>query len=376
MEYKIGVIPGDGVGPEVIEEGLKVLNAVEDVTKGLSFSFEEFPHGSDYYLENNELISEDDLNRLEKKDSIYLGALGDPRVETGILEQGILLKIRFYFDQYINLRPVKLYPGVPCPLKNKGPEDVDFYVVRENTEDFYVALGDRVKDNTSKELELKRELYNIKFDLDLKLDMDEIAYQIGVISRRGAERAIRFSFELSEKKNLEKLASVDKANVLSHMYGLWRDVFREVAMEYPHIETEFFFIDAINMWLVKSPELFKLIVTPNMFGDIITDLGGMIQGGLGMAPGGNINPEGVSMFEPIHGSAPVFAGKNEANPIAAILAGQMMLEDLGEQESADLIEKTVIEILNEGKVLTRDICGNSSTSEVGDAIANRIRSDV
>ncbi|KXB02511.1 3-isopropylmalate dehydrogenase [candidate division MSBL1 archaeon SCGC-AAA833F18] len=372
MNHKIAVIPGDGIGPEVIREGVKVLNAIEDSTQGLSFDLEEFPYGSNHYLETEELIPEEGFKRLEEKDAIYLGALGDPRVETGILEQGILLNLRFHFDQYINLRPVKLYPGTPCPLREKGPEDVNFYVVRENTEDFYVALGGRGKGRTSQELELKRSLYEVKFDLDLKADRDEIAYQIGVISRKGAERAIKFAFELAKRKNRKRLTSVDKANVLSHAYGFWREVFEEVAENYPEIETEFAFVDAITMWFVKSPEWYEVVVTPNMFGDIITDLGAMIQGGLGLAPGGNINPDGVSMFEPIHGSAPKHAGKNKANPLATILAGQMMLEELGEQKAADLIEQAVIGVLKEGKVRTYDLDGDSSTSDVGDAVAEKI----
>lgn len=373
MSYKIAVIPGDGVGPEVIREGVKVLRAVEDATQGLSLDFEEFPYGADYYLETKELIPEDGFNRFEKKDAIYLGALGDPRVETGILEQGILLNLRFRFDQYVNLRPVKLYPGVPCPLEGKGPEDIDFYVVRENTEDFYVALGGRAKGKSAQELELKRSLYEVKFGLEFEVDRDEIAYQIGVISRKGAERAIRFAFELAERKDRNRLTSVDKANVLSNSYGLWREIFEKVAKDYSEIETEFSFVDAVSMWFVKTPEWYEVVVTPNMFGDIITDLGAMIQGGLGLAPGGNINPGEISMFEPIHGSAPKHAGKNKVNPLAAILAGQMMLEHLGEREAADKVERAVVKVLEGGEVRTYDLGGRSSTSDVGDSVAKAVQ---
>ncbi|KXA94258.1 3-isopropylmalate dehydrogenase [candidate division MSBL1 archaeon SCGC-AAA259E19] len=373
MTQKIGVIPGDGIGPEVIREGIKVLEAAEDVVDGFKMDLEEFNYGADRYLEEAELIPEEGFERLSKKDAIYLGALGDPRVPTGVLEQGILLNLRFYFDQYINLRPVKLYPNIPCPLAGKGPEDVDFYVVRENTEDFYVALGGRVKGKKSEQLEISRSIYEAKFDLDLEADADEIAYQIGVISRKGAERAIRFAFELAEDKGRERVTSVDKANVLSHVYGLWREVFEDVSKEYPDIETEFSFVDAVTMWFVKTPEWYQTVVTPNMFGDIITDLGAMIQGGLGLAPGGNINPEGVSMFEPIHGSAPKHAGENRANPLATILAGQMMLSQLGEREAADRIEQAVIDVLKEGKVRTYDIGGDSTTSAMGDAVAEKVR---
>jgi 3-isopropylmalate dehydrogenase len=306
-------------------------------------------------------------------DAIYLGALGDPRVAPGVLEQGILLKLRFYFEQYINLRPVKLYPGVPCPLKNKRPEDVDFYVVRENTEDFYIGIGGREKGRSRAELEVVRSIYDVKFDLDIDVDRDEIAYQIGVVSRKGSERAIRYAFELARRKGKKRVTSVDKANVLTHIYGLWREVFEKVAKDYPEIETEFSFVDAITMWFVKNPEWYQVVVTPNMFGDIITDLGAMIQGGLGLAPGGNINPDGVSMFEPIHGSAPKHAGKNVANPLATILAGHMMLEHLGEQKAANKVERAVIEVLKEGKVRTYDLGGKSSTSDVGNAVATKVK---
>ncbi len=370
---KIAVIPGDGTGPEVIKEGKKVLKAIEDSVKGLSIDFEEFSYGSDRYLETGELIPKDDFKKLEKMDAIYLGALGDPRVPPGVLEQGILLNLRFYFDQYINLRPIKLYPNVPCPLVGKGPKDVDFYVVRENTEDFYVAMGGRAEGKTKEHLEVSRSVFEAKFDLDIETERDEIAYQIGVISRKGAERAIRFAFDLAKEKDRNRLTSVDKANVLSHSYGLWREVFEEVSKDYPNIETEFSFVDAITMWFIKKPEWYDVVVSPNMFGDIITDQGAMIQGGLGLAPGGNINPNGLSMFEPIHGSAPKHAGKGKANPLATILAGQMMLEHLGESEAAKRVEEAVIEVLQEGKIRTYDLGGDSTTSEVGDAVAEKIR---
>jgi len=373
MKYKIAVIPGDGIGPEVISEGMKVLNAAAEAKSGLKLEFVEFPYGAEHYLKTEELVSEDGLKKLSKMDAIYLGALGDPRVQTGVLEQGILLKLRFYFEQYINLRPIKLYPGVPCPLKNKGPKHVNFYVVRENTEDFYVGIGGRAKGKSRAKLEVLRSIYRVKFGLDIDVDRDEIAYQIGVVSRKGTERAIRYAFELARKKGKKRVTSVDKANVLTHIYGLWREVFEQVAKEYSEIETEFAFVDAVTMWFIKNPEWYQVVVTPNMFGDIITDLGAIIQGGLGLAPGGNINPEGVSMFEPIHGSAPKHAGKNVANPFATILAGQMMLEHLGEEGVADKVEQAVIDVLKECKVRTYDLGGKSNTSEVGDAVVAKVK---
>jgi 3-isopropylmalate dehydrogenase len=372
--YKIAVLPGDGIGPEIIAEGVKVLEAVGDAT-GLSFDWEYYPYGAEHYLETGEILPLEALEEMERKDAIYLGSVGDPRVKPGILEKELLLRLRFYFDQYVNLRPVKLYPGIVCPLQGKGPEDVHFYVVRENTEDFYVGIGDRFSTALHRsELEVRRELYEVKFGIDLsQKGTEEIAYQIGVLSRKGSERIIRYAFDLAKAKGLPRVTSVDKANVLTHVYGLWREVFEEVAEGYPGIEREFAFVDAITMWFLKQPEWYKVVVTPNMFGDIITDLGAMIQGGLGLAPGGNINPSGVSMFEPIHGSAPKYKGLNRANPVATILAGWLMLDTLGEEKAADLVEGAVIEVLQEGKVRTKDMGGTAGTREMGDAVAAKVR---
>lgn len=333
--YKIPVIPGDGIGPEVITEGKKVMEAAAELFQ-FDISWIDFDIGAERYIKTGKLIEEEELKELSRYKAIYLGAVGDPKVKPGILEKGILLKIRFYFDQYINLRPIKLLKGVETPIKNKKPEDINFLVIRENTEDFYVGIGGRVERGKSKqELELARDLYSIKFGLDIEHDADEIAYQIGVISKEGARRVIEYAFERSMERR-KNLSSVDKANVLSDIYGFWRDVFGEVSKGYPDVETSFYFVDAITMWFVKNPEWFDVIVTPNMFGDIITDLGAMIQGGMGLAPGGNINPSGTSMFEPIHGSAPKYKGKNVSNPIATIWAGSMILETLGEKKRQKL----------------------------------------
>jgi 3-isopropylmalate dehydrogenase len=371
--YRISVVPGDGIGPEIIAEGIRVLEAAGDAC-GIKFEWKYFPYGAEHYLETEEVLPDDALKEMEKTESIYLGAVGDPRVKPGILEKELLLKMRFYFDQYVNLRPIKLYPGVPCPLKDKGPEHINFYVVRENTEDFYVGVGDRLSSaKHSSLLEIKRKLYDIKFNIDITQDKaNEIAYQVGIISREGARRIMKFAFEFAKRKGMNRVTAVDKANVLTHIYGLWRDVFEEVAKDYPGIDTEFNFVDAVTMWFVKNPEWYRVVVTPNMFGDIITDLGAMVQGGMGLAPGGNINPEGISMFEPIHGSAPKYKGQNRVNPIATILAGQLMLEDLNEQGAADLVERATIEVLREGKIRTYDLGGTSKTSEVGNAIARKV----
>ncbi|RLI77081.1 3-isopropylmalate dehydrogenase [Archaeoglobales archaeon] len=371
--YRIAVIPGDGIGPEIINEGKKVIEAVSE-KENFEIEWIEYPFGADHYLETGELLNEDALKEIKKMDAIYLGALGDPRIEPGVLEKGILLALRFYFDQYVNLRPVKLLEGVECPLKNKKPEDIDFVVVRENTEDFYVGIGNHADVGKNKqELEIIRSLYSVKFGLDIEVDGCEIAYQIGVISRKGAERVIRYAFELAKKRGDNRVTAVDKANVLSHVYNFWRSIVEEVSKDYPDIEHEFNFVDAITMWFVKNPEWYQTIVTPNMFGDIITDLGAMIQGGLGLAPGGNINPDGVSMFEPIHGSAPKYKGMNVANPIATIWAGAMMLDEIGEEKAAKDIVRAIELVLKEGKVRTKDLGGNAKTSEMGDAVAEKVK---
>lgn len=371
--YRVAVIPGDGVGPEVIHEGRRVLDAVGEVD-GFEIEWVEYPFGADYYLQTGETLGEDSLKELKQYKSIYLGAVGDPRVPPGVLELGILLKLRFYMDEYINLRPVKLFPGIETPLRNKSEKDICFDVVRENTEDFYIGVGNRVLKTPHKEQhKIIRELYSLRFDLDLEGDADEIAYQIGLISRRGAERVIRYAFELAERKKKRKVSSVDKANVLTYVYGLWRDAVQSVSRSYPHIETEYLFVDAAAMWFVKNPEWFQVVVTPNLFGDILTDLGAMIQGGMGVAPGANINPSGTSTFEPIHGSAPKYRGQNKVNPIATILAGALMLETLGLYTSADKVERAVGEVLKEGKVRTYDLGGSSTTEEVGNAVAERVK---
>ena len=373
MKHNIAVIRGDGIGPEIISEGVKVLDAVSELDN-FELVWVEYPQGAEHYLSTGELINEDTLKELAQYDTIFFGCIGDPRVDTGVLEQGILLNMRFYFDQYVNLRPVKLLEGVPTPLAGKGPADIDFTVVRENTEDFYVGIGGRVKGRKkSEKLEIVRERYQVKFGLDIETDSDELAYQIGILTREGCERVMKYAFELARAQGKNKVTSVDKANVLTHGYGFWREVFTEVAHGYPEIETNFNFVDALCMWLVKNPEWYQVIVAPNMFGDIITDLGAMIQGGLGLAPGGNINPDGVSMFEPIHGSAPKYKGKGVSNPIATIWAGAMLLEAVGEKSASEKVINAIETVLREGKVRTYDLGGSSKMSEVGDAIVSAMK---
>ncbi len=372
MSYKIASIPGDGIGKEIIPEGRKIIDAAGDKF-GFSIDWVDFPFGSDHYLKTGEVLSDDSVKEIGKNQSIFLGALGDPRVKPGVLEKGVLLKLRFAFDQYVNLRPVKLLPSITSPVAGKGPKDIDFDVVRENTEDFYVGIGGRAKKGKSKEeLVVERELYTTKFNLDVETDAEEIAYQIGMISKEGSERIIKYAFELCKSKGKKRVTAVDKANVLTSIYGFWREVVEKISADYPGIEHEYNYVDAITMYFLTNPEWFDVVVSPNMFGDIITDLGATVQGGIGLAASGNINPEGTSMFEPVHGSAPNIAGKNIANPIATILAGAMMVDQLGEKEAADAIIKAVEDVLVEGKVRTGDIGGKSKCSEMGDAITAKL----
>ena len=370
--YKIAAIGGDGIGPEIIAEGKKVLDAA-----GEKFNFDiawtDFDIGADRYLTQGTLLTEEDLKELSKFKAIYFGAIGDERVKPGILEKGILLALRFHFDLYVNLRPIKLLDGVETPLSGKGPKDIDFVVVRENTEDFYVGIGSRFRKHQKTTLNVERELYSVKFGLDIESDAEEIAYQIGVITREGARRVQEYAFDLAMRRR-KKLTSVDKANVLSDIYGLWREVFSETSTKYPDVATEFTFVDAITMWFVKNPEWFDVVVTPNMFGDIITDLGAMIQGGLGLAPGANINPKGTSMFEPIHGSAPKYKGLGVANPIATIWAGSLLLDHIGEHEAADALLHAIEKSIKDG-VVTRDMGGSAGTAKAGSYIAECVKNE-
>ncbi len=368
---KIGVIPGDGVGPEVVAEARKVLDAVSE-KHGITFEYEEFPLGADHYLRTGEVLSEETIQRLSRKDAILLGAMGDPRVKPGILEKGVLLRLRFHFDQYVNLRPIKLFEGVPCPLGAKGRK-INIEFVRENTEDFYVGLGGRVHEGLSKtSLSLLRKAYEARFDIGIELkDESELAFQLGVVTRHGARRVMDYAFQLAKKKGIDLVTAVDKANVLTEIYGLWREAAEEASAKHG-IAKEFQYVDAVALHMVRTPERFRLIVAPNLFGDILTDLGAAIQGGLGFAPSGNINPSGVSMFEPVHGSAPDIAGKGIVNPVGAILSSALMLETLGIEKAAADVEAAVKKILSEGRHKTADIGGNASTSKIGDAIVREL----
>jgi isocitrate/isopropylmalate dehydrogenase len=378
--YSVALIPGDGIGPEILRAGRKVMDAAAEVT-GINWQWKEYPFGADHWLKHRKglptLMSEEDMADLGAHDAIYFGAVGDPRVPEQVEQAGALLWMRFYFDQYINLRPAKLLRGVPSPLAGKKAHDINFYVVRENSEDFYIGLGARLKgQQTHDEMTLRRALYKARFRVDVDLEpSDELAYQLGAMTGKGAERVIRYGFELAERKHLTRVTVVHKANVMTNIYGLWMETAERVAKEYPSIEFDSAIADATTMWFVRRPEYFQVVVAPNLFGDIISDLAAATVGGLGFAPGGNINPDrkaGVSMFEPIHGSAPRHGGLNKANPIATILAGKLMLEHLGEERAAELVEQACEDVLEAGKVRTYDIGGTSTCSDMGDAIAERL----
>lgn len=365
--YKIAVVPGDGTGPEVTNEAVKVLKAAGK-RFGFGLDLVHYDLGGERYLATGETLNDKDLEALRQHDAILLGAIGHPDVKPGILEKGILLKLRFAFDQYINLRPVKLYPGVETPLKNKGPEHIDYVVVRENSGGAYTGCGGTVMAGTT----------------------HEVATQEMIYTYHQVERCLRYSFDLARKRHSQQnpwrgLSTADitagktgqltlcgKTNVLTFVFGLWERVFHEVAKEYPDIKTDYCHVDATTMWMIKNPEWFDVIVTENLFGDIITDLGAMTQGGMGIAAGGNINPKGISMFEPIGGSAPKYTGKSVINPLAAICAGAMMLDTLGETTAAKAIENAVMDVTgNKIKSMAAGRMGYS-TQQVGDLVAERV----
>jgi 3-isopropylmalate dehydrogenase len=346
MAYRIAVIPGDGTGPEVVNEGLKVLKAVAG-KENIKCDWKFYDLGGEHYLKTGEVLPDSVLEELKNFQAIYLGAIGHPQVKPGVLEQGILLKLRFSLDQYINLRPVKLYPGVYTPLKDKGPEHIDFVIIRENTEGLYTGAGGFLKKGTP----------------------DEVAIQESINTRKGVERCLRYAFEFCLRRNKRrKLTLAAKTNVLNYASDLWARTFAEVAPDYPQVQTDYTHVDALCMWMVKNPEWFDVVVTDNLFGDIVTDLGAMIQGGLGIAAGGNINPQGVSMFEPMGGSTPKYTGKNVINPLAAIGAGIMMLEHLGERKAAQRVENAMMQVL--GKHIKSLGAGEMgyTTQEVGDLL--------
>jgi 3-isopropylmalate dehydrogenase len=346
--YNVAVIGGDGTGPEVVREAIKVLEAASRKF-GLKLNYTDYDLGGDRYLRTKEALPDSVVTELRKFPVILLGAIGHPEVKPGILEKGILLRLRFELEQYINLRPVKLYDERFCPLKDKQPKDIDFVVVRENNEGLYTGSGGFVFKGTP----------------------HEIAVQESINTRRGVERCLRFAYDLARKRKKDnKLTLCGKTNVLTFAWDLWERAFHEIGQkDFAEIKRDYAHVDATTMWFVKNPEWFDVIVTDNMFGDIITDLGAMVQGGMGIAAGGNINPQGTSMFEPIGGSAPKYTGQGVINPLAAICAGQMMLDFLGEQAAAQAIEKAVINVTRDKVQSLAAGKMGYTTSQIGDMVA-------
>ena len=341
--YRIGVIGGDGIGPEVAAEAVKALKKAQD---GFRLEFIDYPFGADHYLKTGELVPDKAFEEIKRLDACLLGALGDPRCAPGVLERGILFRLRFGLDLYVNLRPIKLFTEALCPIKGKGPKDIDMVVCRENTEDAYSGEARYEKQGTP----------------------EEVAIQEARYSWKGCERIIRYAFETARKRGgKKKVTLVDKANAV-RAHEIWRRAFDHVAKDFPEIQKDNAYIDAACMWFVKNPETFDVLVTSNMFGDILTDLGAMIQGGMGIAAGGNIHPGKVSVFEPIHGSAPKYKGLKKVSPLAAILAGGMLLEHLGEKKAADRIENAVKQVVTSGALPSIDASSGIPTDEVGDRV--------
>lgn len=364
--YKLAIVPGDGIGPEVVREGLKVLDAAS-AKFGFKTERQVFDFGGERYLKTGKILSDDELVALRAFDAIYLGAVGHPDVKPGILERGILLKLRFGLEQYINLRPVRLYQNVPTPIKNKGPEHIDYVVVRENTGDVYTGEGEIKNKGTA----------------------DEVATQIMVYSRKQVERCLKFAFEYVMKRHahsqwkglseedkkagyIGKLTLCGKNNVLTNVFDLWDRVLKELSAQYPKVKTDYYHVDAMCIFLIEAPERFDVITTTNMFGDIITDLAAVTQGGMGVAPSGNINPHSVSMFEPVHGSAPQFTGKGVVNPLAAVLTVKLMLEHLKEDKAAQAIDAAVQSVMLKMKSMLVGQMGYS-TSQIGDMVVEALK---
>lgn len=351
VTHKIAVIAGDGIGPEVIREGIKVLEKVAALDGGFKFEFKHFPWGCEYYKETGRMMAEDGIEQLKKFDAIFLGAVGAPGVPDHISLWDLLLIIRKSFDQYINLRPVKLLKGAPQVLKDVKPEDVDMIFVRENTEGEYAGSGSWL----------------------FKDKPNEVVIQDGVFSRKGCERVIRYAYELAKAQG-KSLTSISKANALNYSMVFWDQIFAQVGKDYPEVETHSYLVDAASMFMVKDPKRFEVVVTSNLFGDILTDLGAAIAGGMGLAAGANLNPERAfpSMFEPIHGSAPDIAGMGKAYPLATVWSASQLLEFFGHEKWAAHLIDLIEEVLVEGKVLTPDLGGNATTTQVGDEIVRKL----
>lgn len=350
--HKIAVIAGDGIGPEVIDEGVKVLNEVAKIDGSFKFEFTYFPWGCEFYKENGKMMDDNGIEELKKYDAIFLGAVGAPGVPDHISLWDLLLVIRKSFDQYINLRPVKLLKGAPCPLKDVTEDEINMTFIRENTEGEYAGSGSWL----------------------FKGKENEVVIQDGVFSRKGCERVIRYAYELAKKEG-KTLTSISKANALNYSMVFWDQIFAEVGKDYPEVKTYSYLVDAASMFMVKDPKRFEIVVTSNLFGDILTDLGAAIAGGMGLAAGANLNPERKfpSMFEPIHGSAPDIAGQGKANPLATVWSASQLLDFFGYEDWGKKVIDCIEEVLVDKKVLTPDLGGSATTKEVGEEILNKIR---
>ena len=372
MKYRIAIFPGDGVGPELIDEGTKIIQKAAELDK-FDIEWVKYPHCAGHYLETKEVLSEKLLKEIKNSCvAIYCGTFDILRHDSETNYKNISQTIRDYFCQYVNLRPIKLLPSVEGPLIGKTHNEIDFVIIRENTEDFYVNASGRAKNGKNKQqLEIAKDSCRLKFGLDIETKSSEIAYQIGVLSKKGCERIIRYAFEYAQRNNKKKITSIDKANVME-IYNFWRENIEKISKEYPNINCDYALIDSAVINFILQPEKFEIIIAPNMFGDILGDLGTAIQGGLSFSCRGNINPESISMFEPIHGSAPKLKGQGIVNPIATIWAGALMLSNLGQQKSSDFILKSIESVLKEGKTRTQDIGGNNTTCEMGDSILDKL----
>ena len=349
--FKVAVIAGDGIGPEVLAEGIKVLDKVAELDGSFKVEYTHFPWGCEYYLEHGKMMDDDGMDKLNEYDAIYLGAVGFPGVPDHISLWDLLLRIRKGFDQYINIRPVKLLKGAPCPLKDVAREDIDMLFIRENSEGEYAGAGDWL----------------------FKGKENEVVLQTGVFSRKGVERVIRYAYEVAKKEG-KTLSSISKANALNYSMVFWDEVFTEIGKEYPEVKTYSYLVDAAAMFMIKDPKRFEVVVTSNLFGDILTDLGAAIAGGMGLAAGANVNPERIypSMFEPIHGSAPDIAGKQISNPLASVWSVSQMLDYFGYEDWGKKILDVVEDIMVEGVSVTPDMGGKAKTSEVGDAVVKAL----
>lgn len=349
--FKVAVIAGDGIGPEVLNEGIKVLDKIAELDGTFKVEYTHFPWGCEYYLKHGKMMDEDGMDKLKEFDAIYLGAVGFPGVPDHISLWDLLLRIRKGFDQYINIRPVTLLKGAPCPLKDVKREDIDMLFIRENSEGEYAGAGDWL----------------------FKGKENEVVLQTGVFSRKGVERVIRYAYEVAKKEG-KTLSSISKANALNYSMVFWDEVFEEVGKEYPEVKTYSYLVDAAAMFMIKDPKRFEVVVTSNLFGDILTDLGAAIAGGMGLAAGANVNPERKypSMFEPIHGSAPDIAGKGISNPLASIWSISQMLDYFGYENWGAKILEVIEDVMVEGVSVTPDMGGKAKTNEVGDAVVKAL----